>query len=198
MNFRDPQVQRQLLIGLLPVFAAVAFYQFIYTPRSEEADVLEARVETLTSQNNTMRAIVARHGSDLERRLAIFEEHVGQLEQLIPSREDVPVLINMIAARAADSGVELTVLRPGGENPGEFYSNQSFQLEVTGPYHAVAEYLTVIGSMPRIVRSSGVNLRRGTAEAGASGPPTLRAAFRIETYVMPVPGEQQEAENVNG
>jgi type IV pilus assembly protein PilO len=199
MSLRDPQVQKRLMLGLLPIFAAVLYYQFLHTPRVEEADRLEMRVETLTSQNDAMRAIVARYGSDLERRLAIFQEHVSHLEQLIPNREDVPVLINMITARAYDHGVELMLLRPGAENPGDFYSHQTFELEVAGDYHSIGEYLTSIGSLPRIVRSSQVKLRRTTEAASATRdrPPVLQAAFRIETYVMPEPGEL-EAQNATG
>jgi type IV pilus assembly protein PilO len=197
MNVRDPQVQKQLLLGLLPVVAAVMYYMLMHTPRVEAADELEMRVETLTSQNNAMQAVVSRYGTDLERRLAIFQEHVGHLEQLIPSREDVPVLINMISARAYDHGIELMRLQPGGETPGEFYSHQTFQLEITGDYHSIAEYLTAIGSLPRIVRSSGINLRRVDGAVTPGGTPVLSAGFRIETYVMPTPGEL-EAQNANG
>jgi type IV pilus assembly protein PilO len=195
MNYRDPQVQKRLMLGLLPVLAAALYYQFVHTPRVEAADELEMRVEALTSQNTAMRAVVARYGTDLERRLAIFQEHVNHLEQLIPNREDVPVLINMIAARAYDHGIELMKLQPGGENAGDFYSHQTFDLEVTGDYHSIGEYLTAIGSLPRIVRASAVRLRR--TESGATEAnerPVLHAAFRIETYVMPTPGEL-EAQN---
>jgi type IV pilus assembly protein PilO len=193
MNLRDPQVQKKAAAVLVPLALAVVYYVMLYTPRVEEADRLEIRAETLESQNNAMRAIVARYGSDLERRLAIFEEHLQQLEQLIPHREDVPHLINQITEGAAGAGVDLTVLRPGGESPGDFYSQQTFELEVTGDYHSVAEYLTAIGSMPRIVRSSHLRLMR----VGTGSDSQLRAAFRIQTYVLPAPGES-EAQNANG
>jgi type IV pilus assembly protein PilO len=191
MNLRDPQTQKKLLVVLLPLVAAVGYYQFIHAPRALEVESLEMRVESLNSQNTAMRTVVGQYGEDLERRLAIFQEHVSQLEQLIPSREDVPVLINMISARAYDHGVELMRLQPGGENAGEFYSHQSFQMEVTGNYHSIAEYLTSIGSLPRIVRSSGVRLSRAPDAVDTDGGPILQAAFLIETYVMPVPGEAE-------
>jgi type IV pilus assembly protein PilO len=198
MNLRDQQVQKRLMLGLLPVLAAVLYYQFVHSPRAEEADQLEMRVETLESQNNALRAVVARYGDDLERRLAIFQEHVGHLEQLIPSREDVPVLINMISARAYDHGVELLRLQPGGENPGQFYSHQTFQLQVSGDFHSIAEYLTAIGSLPRIVRSSRVTMRPVAGAPAAPGSsPVLEAGFVIETYVMPTE-QEGDGPNANG
>jgi type IV pilus assembly protein PilO len=189
MNIRDPQVQKKLMIVLIPLAIAVAYQQLIYSDRAEQITQREIRLETLNSQNNALRTIVARYGTDLERRLAIFQEHLGQLEQLIPHREDVPHLINQITEVAGGTGVQLTALRPGGETPGDFYSRQSYALEVVGDYHSVAEYLTYIGSMSRIVRSAHLQLNRVDGATAASGASLLRAAFRIETYVMPAPGE---------
>jgi type IV pilus assembly protein PilO len=189
MNLRDPKVQKQALVVLLPLLMAVAYQQLFYAERVEEIDQLEVRLETLEAQNNAMRVAVARYGTDLERRVAIFREHLGQLEQLIPNREDVPHLINQITEVAGSSGVELATIRPGGETPGDHYSRQTYELEVAGDYHSLAEYLTFIGSLPRIVRSADVHLLRLDAAGGAAGPALLRARFRIDTYVMPGPDD---------
>jgi Tfp pilus assembly protein PilO len=192
LNFRDPEIQKKAMLVLVPIGLAVAYQQLYYTARMEQVTSLEMRLESLETQNNALRAIVARYGTDLERRLAIFTEHLAQLEQLIPAREDVPHLINQVTEVAGSTGVELTVLRPAGEVPGDHYTRQSYEIEVAGDYHSVAEYLTIIGSLPRIVRSGNVQLSRvqGSTRTGA---PMLRAQFRVDTYVMPVPGEKPAA-----
>lgn len=182
---QDPAKQKQIALIMVPVAAAVLYWNFMYTPRVEELTTTEKRVETLVTKNNAMRAVIAKHGTDLPKRLAIFQEHVDQLEELIPRREDVPVLIHQITQRALDTGVELTVIRPGSEVAGEFYSQQTFELQVRGEYHSIAEYLTSIGSLSRIVRPYDVKL--DVEDRQVDQPPTLRASFRIETYVMPVP-----------
>jgi type IV pilus assembly protein PilO len=182
---QDSAKQKQLALLIVPLAAAVLYWNFMYTPRTAELDQLEARVETLTTKNNALRAVVARYGTDLPKRVAIFQEHVQQLEDLIPRREDVPVLIHQITQRALDTGVELTVIRPGSEVAGDFYSQQTFELQVRGQYHSIADYLTAIGSLTRIVRPYDVKL--DVEDRVADEPPTLRATFRIETYVMPAP-----------
>jgi type IV pilus assembly protein PilO len=196
MNLRDPRFQKRAMALLVPIVFAVGYQQLYHSPRAEEVDGMEARLATLTAQNSAMQTIIARYGTDLERRVAIFREHLGQLEQLIPGREDVPHLINQITEVAGGSGVELTVLRPGGETPGDHYAKQTYELEVTGDYHSVAEYLTFIGSLPRIVRSADLHLQR-TGDETTSGRPVLRARFRIDTYVMPAP-EDALAQPVEG
>lgn len=188
---QDPKKQKLILLGILPLAAAFGYYHFLHTPRASEAEVLEARVEKLAAQNDAMRAIVARFGADLPRRLAIYQEHVRHLEQLIPHREDVPRLIYQITERAMDSNVELAVIRPGTEQAGEFYTRQTFELQVVGEYHNIAEYLTAIGSLSRIVRPHELKLTVETPRPDGESSPKLRASFRIEVYVMP------DAENVD-
>ena len=79
---QDPQKQKKLLIGLLPILAAFAYYQFYHTGRSLEVTELQANVERLETSNAAMRTIVSRYGQDLQQRLAIYQAHVGQLEAL--------------------------------------------------------------------------------------------------------------------
>jgi Tfp pilus assembly protein PilO len=185
MNLRDPQFQKQALFVLVPLVMAVAFQQLVYSKRQEQIVNLEVRVESLQAQNNAMRVVVARYGNDLERRVAIFREHLVQLEQLIPNREDVPHLINQITEVAGSSGVELATIRPRGETAGDHYNRQTYELEIAGDYHSIAEYLTFIGSLPRIVRSAHVHIARRDGANAAAAPALLRVRFRIDTYVMP-------------
>lgn len=180
---QDPQKQKMMLLGLLPLIIAFVYYQFYHTPRAAQLETDETNLETLVASNDATRAVQAQYGRDLPRRLAIYEEHIKQLETLIPRREDVPVLINQITARAGDNDVELAALNPAPEESGEFYSRQTYELQVLGNYHSIAEYLTAIGSLPRIVRSSELKLSVETPNP--RGIPLLRAIFRIETFIMP-------------
>jgi type IV pilus assembly protein PilO len=184
---QDPKKQKQFLLGLLPIALAVGYFYMVHTPRSEELEQMETRVERLARNNDAMRVIVARFGADLPRRLAIYQEHVRMLEQLIPRREDVPRLIYQITERAMETGVDLALIRPGAEQPGDFYSQQTFELHVLGHYHDVAEYLTAIGSLGRIVRPYDMVLKveQGPQSDNSDKAPVLRAGFRIEVYVMP-------------
>lgn len=184
----DPQKQKLVLAGLIPLALAGLFYYFVHTPAVETADELESRVESLTTMNDAQRAIVARFGDDLDRRLAIYQEHITQLEQLIPRREDVPLLINQVTQQARDYQVELVGLNPSNEEPGDYYNRQNYELQVLGDYHSIGAYLASIGSLSRIVRPYEVRIG---VEEERTGQPLLRAAFRIETFVMPsdsIPG----------
>ncbi|HUF51263.1 MAG TPA: type 4a pilus biogenesis protein PilO [Longimicrobiales bacterium] len=182
---QDPKKQKLLLVALLPLVLAFLYYNFYHGKRATLLEGEQTALETVTSRNDATRAAQQQFGRDLPRRLAIYEEHIKQLEGLIPRREDVPVLINQITQRAGDARVEMAALNPSPEEAGQFYSRQSYELQVLGDYHGIAEYLTAIGSLPRIVRSSELKLNIETPNP--AGAPLLRAIFRIETYIMPDP-----------
>lgn len=185
---QDPAKQKQLMIGMVPLILAVVYYQFYHTPRTLDVEQIEVHVEELTSKNRAAEATVATYGTDLPRRLELFQENIRQLEVLIPRRSDVPVLIDRVTQQAQRLGVQLTALTPSNEQAGEHYSQQTYELQVEGDYHSIAEYLTAIGSLPQMVRSQGVRLT--PVETSGSDRPNLRAVFQIQTFIMPTGPDQ--------
>jgi type IV pilus assembly protein PilO len=191
----DQKQQVRLLIGVLPFGLLFLFYNFVLTGRAEVIETVQTHVEDLEMKNNTMRAVVAQHGTELPRRLATLEAHVAQLEQLIPRREDVPFLINQITQSAQQLGVEMAALTPLAEEAGEHYSRQTYEIHVLGEYHAIGEYLTAIGSLSRIIRPTAVTIQVEQGDPTGRTNPRLRAGFRIETYITPNPALPASAPN---
>ncbi len=185
----DPSSQKKLLIGLVPLLLLFAYWQLLHGKKTHEADNLEQRLEQLTAANNAAKVLAAQGGPELERKLAIYEQHMRQLEELIPKREEVPELLHSMTQRAQTSGVDLTKMNPEADDPGPFYSRKIYEIAVRGSYHNVATYLTEIGSLSRIVTPTDLKLVKPAAAANTDrgNPPLVEANFRIVTYVIPEP-----------
>ena len=190
----DPQQQKKLMIGLVPILLLAGYYFFFHGDKALEIDALEARLETLEQNNNTARAIAQQGtGEDLARRLDLYQEHMERLEQLIPSGEEVPDLLNMIASRAEATDVQLALMRPEEDVASDFYRRVTYEMGVIGSYHDVGQFLSEVGSLPRIVTPIDLTLRR------REGPGNqLEAGFRIETYILPQPGDAATAAPAGG
>lgn len=188
---KDPQKQKLVLIGLVPIVLAVAYYQFLYRPRRTQIDELQTRYETLASQNKAAEATLARYGPNLGRQLAIYEQHLAVIERLIPRRNDIPNLLVAMGEQAQANQVQWGGFVPAAEEAGQYYSKQSYEISVSGLYHDIGSYLSAIGSLPRIVKPGGMDLKVTTARnpRDPSLPPLLRARFDVETYVLPTPGD---------
>lgn len=195
-DMSDPQLRNKLLLGVALIGGlGYLAHDMAYRPRAEELAALETRLETLETQNRRARGLIAGQGTDAaERRLRGYREQLRQVEHLIPSSEELPDLLDAISAEAQRTGVELTLIQPVGATQEEYYTRRSYDLAVIGSYHRVAEFLSRVGSLPRIVSPVDLNMTVHEEET-RSGEPELEAKFSIETYVLPnvvVPAEDED------
>lgn len=189
---KDPEGQKKFLMGALPIIALVGYYQFWHVskvvPPIEE---LQTRYEELDTKNQTARDQASPASMRMmQQKLALFDNHIKRLEELIPQREEEPQLLNQMSLRARDAGLEIALFKPvaGSEEVGQFYTRKSYDMRVVGTYHAIGRYFGQIGSLPRIVNATDVRIEREPNQP-ANRPAGLRlvANFKIHTYVIPPP-----------
>lgn len=186
-NQRD---QAKLLVGVLGIIGAVAYWNFLYSPKAIELEESRAVVEALESANTRARAAVAR-GSVSEIR-AEADQMVQSLEvirTLIPTGNEVPSLLDQINVAARRVGLEFSNFQPGGTTMGAQFDTYRFKMSVRGSFHEITALLTAIGGLPRIIVPTNVTLVEAPSRAAPSGAPAdpsrreLNATFDIETYV---------------
>jgi type IV pilus assembly protein PilO len=182
---RDKEGQQKLLLGLLPLLLVFVYYQFVHGKKVEEIQGLQTRYEQLQTVNAAMRPQALTGGAELQQKLALYEQHMKRLEELIPQSEEVPQLLNSMSERAQDAMVDLALMRPEPEAPGNFYTEQSYQIAVIGGYHEVGRYLGMIASLSRIITPVELKVAPRPGDTLRDGTPRLLADFRIKTYVIP-------------
>jgi type IV pilus assembly protein PilO len=178
--------QKKLLIGLVPLLGLLAYHQLAHGKKVTEVEVMEDRLEQLTVTNNAAKFLAAQGGPELERKLAIYEQHMRQLEELIPKREEVAELLYAVTLRSQSAGVDLTKMSPEAQDPSPFYTRQIYEMGVRGTYHDVGLFLSEIGSLSRIVTPTQLKITvPPQPETNRRGEPLVDASFRIVTYVIP-------------
>jgi type IV pilus assembly protein PilO len=184
----DSASQKKFLIGLVPLLALFAYHQMAHGKKVDEIESLGDRLEMLTVTNNAAKILAAQGGPELERKLAIYEQHMRQLEELIPRREEVAELLYALTLRSQSAGVDLTKMQPEAQDPSPFYTRQIYQMGVRGTYHQIGVFLSEIGSLPRIVTPTQVKLTMPQQpQQNRQGEPLIDANFLIVTYVVPDP-----------
>lgn len=182
----DPQVQKKLVIALAPLLLLLGYWYFYHGPEQEELTKLESRLEALEARNANARTRAQHGGLDLEKKLALYEEHIRRLEELVPRSEEVPELLYDLTLRARENGVELALLNPNQEEMGAYYTLHTYNVAVYGTYHDIGRYLTAIGSLSRIVTPYDLKLQLRQDQT-RSDAVRLQAEFKIKTYVLPPP-----------
>ncbi|HSJ12825.1 MAG TPA: type 4a pilus biogenesis protein PilO [Longimicrobiales bacterium] len=195
---KDPQKQKLVLIGLIPVLLAFAFYYLVYTPRAEQIATLQDEFDRLEASNAATEAGMSRYGANLSGQLEIYKQHMTIIERLIPRRNDIPNLLVAMGEQAQAYNVVWGGFSPSVEEPGPYYDRAAYEISVTGTYHDVGAYLAAVGSLPRIVKPTSVRLSvlaltaQQQSRRRADAPPLLKASFQIETYVAPQPGQTDD------
>lgn len=178
--------QAALLVGFLAIGLGYAFFEYWYSPRKAEVEALEVRLEQLETSNRRAQVVVARGGAQLEERLAVYERHLARMEELIPSSEEVPVLLRSLASEALRAGVDMGDLNPQAALPGEFYTRENYEMTVVGEYHAVGRFLASVASLPRIITPVDLLLEPFSGQPiNEDMVAPVVARFRIETYISP-------------
>jgi len=185
-NPTDPVQRNWMLGGIVALVLIVPFRMYLLSPRQEANQQVLQHVETLETVNRRASVLAAQGGGDLEQRLALYEQHVAKLEELIPARDEVPALLDDISSRARQLNVEQRELQPQPREPGEFYDKTSYLMTFVGEYHSIGRFLTDIASLPRIITPVQLDLQRfNQPQQYPDLESPVLASFRIETYVLP-------------
>ena len=185
-----PKSQRdQILafVAFLGIVAIGAFYMYVWSDKNTELDALQARVEILKSQNDTSKKEMARGAlQQLEAEAERLKANLVVMRQLVPTGNEVPLLLEQVSSAARRAGLHLADVQPEPVLRGTNFDAHRYRLAVTGDYHAIGEFLANVGGLTRIV--TPMNLRLVPTEARAvkrprEGQQFLEARFQIQTYV---------------
>jgi type IV pilus assembly protein PilO len=170
------------------VVILVVYYMYVWSPKNEELGLLATRIDSLTVANETARREMARGNAGRIREEA--EEYgrmLTQMRQLVPTANEVPALIDNISTAARRVGLDIGPMEPLGIVAGDVFDTHKWKMQVTGPYHRVAEFLTNVGSLTRIVAPMNLTLAPTARQVpGRPGEQMLDANFEIQTYVAKV------------
>ena len=107
-----------------------------------------------------------------------MERSFGDMLKQLPSKTEVPSLLNDISQTRVASALEEELFQPQGEIAKDFYAEVPNQIVVVGPYNNIGTFVSSVAALPRIVTVDNVDLR--PAAAGQKG--NLRMTAQAKTY----------------
>ena len=182
----------QLLVSIsvLVVGVAGAYGYFMYLPKRAELVALQEHVEALDKRNVQARADMA-HGSLQRLRLetAQYAGELAVLRQIVPTTNEVPALLENVSTAARRVGLDLSSVEPMPVLIGEQFDTYRYKLSVTGGYHAIAAFLTNVGSLNRIIAPVALTLKPLAPQESKKirmqkkDESLLDSDFQIQTYI---------------
>jgi Tfp pilus assembly protein PilO len=169
---------------VLAVAMSISCYRFLYRPASIAEREADMHLEKLHAENSRMKTIIdTSNRADRERRLAEKKRNLERIGPLLPSAEELPVLMDRIVSEAAATGVEIVLLQPLDIAEEKQHLRYRYVMTITGSFHQISRFLAAVASLPRIIVPAELSL---LMESGIeeSGVPLLKADFSLETYVL--------------
>ena len=183
--------REQILVSamVMSIALAGAYGYFLYMPKRAQLATIEQHVEALDKKNEQARADVASGSvAKLKAQSAEYEASLKLLQQLVPSVNEVPALLENVSTAARRVGLDLASVEPMPVLQGEQFDTYRYKVSVKGGYHALAGFLTNVGSLNRIVAPVALDVKQQSAvdrkkARPKDGESTLDTDFQIQTYI---------------
>jgi type IV pilus assembly protein PilO len=190
-----PQNQRDqimVVVAFVAVAAMGLFYQYVWSPKQETLNALEARVEKLTQLNDKIDREVKRGNlAKLKAEGERYRRDLAVLRQLVPTVNEVPGLLEQVSTAARRVGLDLSDVQPEEVVVGVHFDVHRYRIGLAGDYHAIARFLTNVGSLTRIVAPINLQLAPSSKNLPRVLPREHRlveARLQIQTYVARTAG----------
>lgn len=174
-----------VLVTLLAAALVGLFWYFVYDPKSADLDKLAMHVDSLDQMNQKAKAEMAKGTVEQVREEArASRDNLDLMRTLVPAANEVPMLIDQVSTAARRARLDIGTLEPEPVIEGDLFDTYRYRLRLTGGYNDVAEMLTNIGSLNRIVTALNLQLSAAPGVASPPGKQLLAATFEIQTYVV--------------
>ncbi len=178
----------QMLVAVSVMAFALggAYGYFLYMPKRAQLATVEEHVIALDAKNEFARKELANGNvARLTQQAAEYRASLAVLQELVPTTNEVPALLENVSTAARRVGLDLASVEPMPVIEGDMFDTYRYKVSVKGGYHAVAGFLANVGSLNRIVAPIAVDVKIIDKKKAKprSGESALDTDFQIQTYI---------------
>ncbi len=148
---RWPLIFRAAVIGIVFVLVVgLGIYWTIVKDKAPQLKRAQADEQTLrvTFENKQRKAA---NYDAYKAQLAQIEQSFGTMLRQLPGETEIPSLIVDISQTGLAAGLQEKLFQPQAEVPKDFYAEKPIKIRLTGSYHEIANFVSGIAALPRIV-----------------------------------------------
>ncbi len=207
MDFKDPQIQKAIIIGILVVIVGYVFFFSSFLPFFFQPN--KARIESLTSDYEKMSAELEKARQTVGN-LAMLEAEYNRLHHkwvaaqgLLPRDKEVARLLRKVTRAGNQAGLSFTLFEPQSPVPREFITENPVKIIVHGQYHQLGIFLSKVSNLDRIVNVTKLHItktddkkRKKNDKVGRHD--TIEAEMVISAYTLLEGGEVTDEKAAKG
>lgn len=145
--------------GILVVSMIILFAGFWFLIQGELEEYGEAQTKEVGLRETFMnKKGMAINLPAYKLQMEEMEQTFGSLLRQLPNTTEVPDLLVDITQAGLGRGLEFALFRPEKEQPKDFYAEMPISIEVRGSYHELAQFVSDVAALPRIVTFGDISI----------------------------------------
>ena len=185
---------KAVILIFLAVLILAAGYWFLIKDKRETLEQRE-RVELQLKQEFSEKQQKAVNLPAYREQLEEMEEMLAVMLRQLPSRTEMPELLNDISQTAMGAGIDNQLFEPRAEILRDFYAELPIAVRMVGTYHQFGDFVSAAAALPRVVILTIRDISLQPVE-GPGG--RLRMDGTITTYRYLEDGERPVPEPTQG
>lgn len=145
-----PLVVQFIIIAVICVIILAGGFWFLNKPQIEELEKEQRTEQDLRTEFEGKQSKGA-NLQEYEDQMEQMKKTFGTLLRKLPSKTEVPGLLEDISAAGVTSGLRVDVFKPLPEQELSFYAELPIEMRVSGNFHQIAEFISKLSLLDRIV-----------------------------------------------
>ena len=184
-----PPLAKGILILFLCAVLAGGWYWFFTLEQLDRLSRVEAQETELRATFESKQRLAANLETHREQ-LAQMEEFLQDLLRQLPGSAEVAALLVDVSQTGLSAGLTFELFQPTAEVSKSFYAELPIQVQVTGNYHELGNFISGLAALPRIVTVHEVAITTPDKKDPRNPPPapvanklSMRATVKTYRYL---------------
>lgn len=161
------------------VLIMLAGYQLIIKDKISELEVSERKEPQLKNVFLEKKALAINLDAYKEQMIEA-EATFGVLLKQLPNESEIPDLLIDMTQVGLSRGLQFEQIRPGNTIEKDFYAEKLVNIKANGEYHQIANFISDIAALPRIINVDNFKLTRRSENSSTL---TLQAVTKTYHYL---------------
>ena len=146
-----------VIIIVFVVVLGMGVYWFIIEDKAPQLQRVQEEEQTLRVSFENKQKKAANFDA-YKAQLTQMEQSFGTMLRQLPGKTEIPSLIVDISQTGLAAGLQEKLFQPQAEVPRDFYAEKPIMISLSGGYHEIANFVSGIAALPRIVTLHDINI----------------------------------------
>lgn len=147
------------MAGVVSVAILLLGYNYVIKKLQADLEIVQQKEQKLRSNYMDKKALAINLDAYKEQ-MVQAEETFGVLLKQLPNQSEIPDLLIDMTQVGLSRGLQFEQIKPAGLIQKDFYAEQLVNIRANGQYHQIANFVSDIAALPRIINVDNFKLDR--------------------------------------